>query len=146
MEESELQQTIAALETSRAQLTALARQEEMLRVSLEEYARARETMVRYAETPIGTEILVPIGANSFLFANVADAEKCIVGIGSEVALEDTLERATDRLDHRIKQLQEVEEELIKRISELEDRVNSYTVAVQRGYDRLQAQSGEEAGV
>ncbi len=146
MQEVEFQQVVAALETARAQLTALARQEELLRVSLEEYARARETMVRYSVAPVGTEILVPIGADSFLFANVGNVQKCIVGIGSQVALGDTLERAIERLDHRIEQLQEVQEDLLKRIGEMEDRVNTYTAAVQRGYEKLRQERGEGAGV
>ncbi len=146
MAEAELQQAVAALETARAQLTALARQEELLRVSLEEYARARETMVRYTESPVGTQILVPIGADSFLFANVADVEKCIVGIGSQVALEDAMEKAIERLDHRITQLQGVQEDLLKRIGQMEDRVNSYAAAVQTEYEKVQGERGEDTGV
>jgi prefoldin alpha subunit len=146
MAESDLRQAMAALETSRAQLDALARQEELLRISLDEYVRARETMARYAQAPLGTQILVPIGANSFLFANVADVGRCIVGIGSEVALEDSLERAIERLDNRIKQLQEVQEGLVKRMAEMENRVNEYAAAVQRAYEKLQAERGEEGGV
>lgn len=143
MVEVDLQQAMATLETARAQLVALARQEELLRVSLEEYARARETMARYQETPAGTEILVPVGANSFLFAKVAEVERCIVGIGSEVALEDTMDRAIERLDHRMKQLQEVQENLVERIGEVEERVNEYSLAVQQAYAQAQ---GEEPGV
>lgn len=143
MVELDLRQSLASLETARAQLEALARQEELLRVSLEEYARARETMARYQETPSGTEILVPIGANSFLFAHVAEAERCIVGIGSDVALEDTMDRAIERLDHRMKQLQNVQENLIKRIGEVDGRVNEYSLAVQQAYAQAQ---GEESGV
>ncbi|MFQ5837995.1 MAG: prefoldin subunit alpha [Thermoplasmata archaeon] len=146
MEESELRQAVAALETSRAQMDALARQEEMLRLSLEEYVRARETMARYADTPVGTQILVPIGANSFLFASVDDVDKCIVGIGSEVALEDTLERAMERLDNRIRQLQDVQEGLLRRIEEIGGKVNEYTAAVQRAYEKSRSERGEESGV
>lgn len=146
MAESELRQAMAALETSRAQLDALARQEELLRLSLEEYVRARETMARYSKAPVGTEILVPIGANSFLFASISDVERCIVGIGSEVALEDSMARAMERLDKRIQQLQEVQQGLIQRIQEMEAKVNEYAAAVQRAYEKLQARGGEGAGV
>lgn len=146
MTEVDLQQAVAALEAYRAQLTALVRQEELLRVSLEEYARARETMARYAEAPVGTQVLVPIGADSFLYAQVADVEKCIVGIGSQVALEDSLERAIERIDHRVEQLQSVHQDLIKRIGEMEERVNSLTLLVQREYQRAQQPGGEDPGV
>lgn len=146
MAESELRQAMAALETARAQLDALVRQEEILRMSLEEFVRARETMARFAEAPIGTEILVPIGANSFLFASVANIEKCIVGIGSDIALEDSLDRALERMDKRIEQLQEVQKGLLERIGEMESRVNQYAVAVQQAYEKVQRESGEGTGV
>ncbi len=146
MAESELRQAVAALETSRAQLDALTRQEELLRISLDEYMRARETMARYTEAPVGTQILVPIGANSFLYATVADVDSCIVGIGSEVALEDTMERAIQRLDHRIKELQDVQENLLKRVAELQNRVNQYAAVVQRIYDKMQEEREELPGV
>lgn len=144
--EVDLQQMVAALETSRAQLTALARQEELLRVSLEEYARARETMARYVEAPVGTEVLVPIGADSFLFAHVADVERCVVGIGSDVALEDSLEKAMGRIDRRMEQLQSVQEDLVQRIGEMEERVNVTAAAIQQEYERQQGgASAEERG-
>ncbi len=142
MADIDLRQAVAALETARAQLDALARQDEILRVSLEESARARETMVRYQEAPVGTEILVPIGSNSFVFASLADSERCIVGIGSEVALEDTMDKAIKRLDNRIKQLQEIQEDLVRRIGEAEDRLNQYSLAVQQAYAEAQAEGGE----
>lgn len=135
--EADVQQLVAALETARAQLTALVRQEEVLRLSMEEYGRARETMARYAEAPVGTEVLVPIGADSFLFAHVADVEKCIVGIGANVALEDSLEKAMGRIDRRVEQLQSVQEDVVQRIGQMEERVNAYTATIQQEYDRLQ---------
>ncbi len=142
MVDIDLRQAVTALETARAQLDALSRQDEILRVSLEEYARARETMARYQEASVGTEILVPIGANSFVFANLGDSEKCIVGIGSEVALEDTMDKAIERLDNRIKQLQEVQQDLVRRIGEAEERLNEYSLAVQQAYAEAQTEGGE----
>lgn len=145
MADSELQRSIALLETARAQLEAMVRQEELIRVSLEEYARARETMARFAETPVGTEILVPIGANSFLFASVGDVERCIVGLGAEVALEDSLEKGMERLDHRMEQLQTVHQNLVRQISETEGKVNQANLAVQQTYQKLQSE-GADSGV
>ncbi|MFQ6012871.1 MAG: prefoldin subunit alpha [Thermoplasmata archaeon] len=145
-EEVGLQQAVAALETTRAQLDALTRQEEALRYSLQEYNRARDTMAAYQDAPVGTEILVPIGANSFLFAHIADVERCIVGLGAEVALDDSIESALVRLDNRIRQLTTVQEDLLRRIASVEGQANEQAARIQEAYEQAQGESGEGTGV
>lgn len=145
MAEPEFRAAVAALEAGRAQLEAMARQEELLRLSLEEYMRARETMLRFKDAGTGAEVLVPIGANSFLFGTVRDPDRCMVGVGSDVVLEDTIPRAVERLDHRIKQMGEVQRTLADRIEELDQRVQEYSAMVQGEYERLQRAQGKGEG-
>jgi len=59
---------MAVLDQYREQIEALAQQQEIVRISLEEHMRARETLTRYREAGKGAEVLVPVGANSFLVA------------------------------------------------------------------------------
>ncbi len=47
--ETELRRGIAVLDQYRAQIETLAQQQEIIRISLEEHMRARETLVRYPE-------------------------------------------------------------------------------------------------
>ncbi|MEE9592089.1 MAG: prefoldin subunit alpha [Thermoplasmata archaeon] len=145
-EEAGLQQAVTALEATRAQLEALTRQEEALRYSLQEYSRARDTMAKYQDSPVGTEILVPIGANSFLFAQIADVERAIVGLGAEVALDDSIESAIERMDNRIRQLTTVQEDLLRRIGAMEGQANDQAAVVQAAYEQAQNESGEREGV
>ncbi|MDX1535115.1 MAG: prefoldin subunit alpha [Thermoplasmata archaeon] len=145
-EEVGLQQAVTALETTRAHLEALTRQEEALRFSLQEYARARDTMAVYKDAPVGTEILVPIGGNSFLFAQIADVDRCIVGLGAEVALDDSIESAIDRLDNRIRQLTTVQEDLLRRMAALEGQANDQAAVVQEAYGKAQDEAQGRDGV
>src|SRR6266446_5305910 len=73
--ETELRRGIAVLDQYRAQIETLAQQQEIVRISLEEHMRARETLVRYREAGKAAEVLVPIGANSFLVAESQDTDK-----------------------------------------------------------------------
>lgn len=143
MAEAELRKALAALETTRARLEALVRQEELLRLSLAEYERARNTMTEYQGAAEGTEILVPIGANSFLFARVGSVERCIVGLGAEVALEDSLEKALARMDGRIAQLTQVHQELVERIGRMEGQANASAARVQELYERAESAGDED---
>ena len=141
-----LQQAVTALEATRAQLESLGRQEETLRFSLQEYTRARDTMAKYKDEPVGTEILVPVGANSFLFAQIANVERCIVGLGAEVALDDSIESAIDRLETRIRELTTVQEDLLRRMVAIEGQVNDQSALVQEAYGRAQGESEGGDGV
>ncbi len=141
-----LQQAVTALEATRAQLESLGRQEETLRFSLQEYTRARDTMAKYKDEPVGTEILVPVGANSFLFAQITNVERCIVGLGAEVALDDSIESAIDRLETRIRELTTVHEDLLRRMVAIEGQVNDQSALVQEAYGRAQGKSEGGDGV
>ncbi|HEY5539558.1 MAG TPA: prefoldin subunit alpha [Thermoplasmata archaeon] len=141
--ESELRRAINVLDQYRAQLDGFQRQQEILTLSLEEMLRARETMNRYQQAGKGAPILVPVGANAFLFGKVADADRTIIGIGSDVLVEEPIPAALERLETRIKGLQEAGGSLAQRISDLDARVHAQSEFVQGVYENLAEQ--EERG-
>ncbi len=141
--ESELRRGLAVLDQYREQLEALAQQQEIVRVSLEEHMRAKETLLRYKEAGKGAEVLVPVGANAFLVAEVRDAEKAFMGVGSDVVLFDDIPKHIERLDARIKSIGEAMVAIGQRLSELQQRAESQGAAVQGLYDRLQGTEGAD---
>lgn len=141
--ETELRRALSVLDQYRAQLDALQRQHELLTLSLEELMRARETMSRYEQAGKGAPILVPIGGNAFLFGQIANPERTIVGIGSDLLVEETIPAAVERLEGRIKGLQEAIGGLGQRIAELDTRVRAQTEFVQGVYEQLSGQEGEK---
>ena len=84
--ETDLRRGLAVLDQYREQLEALAQQQEIVRASLEEHMRARETLLRYQQAGKGAEVLVPVGANAFVVASSLETEKAFVGIGSDLVL------------------------------------------------------------
>jgi len=73
--ESDLRRGIAVLDQYREQIEALAQQQDLVRISLEEHLRAKETLTQYRQAGRGAEVLVPIGANSFVAAESKDVDK-----------------------------------------------------------------------
>ena len=134
--ETELRRAVAVLDQYRAQLETLQRQQEMLSLSLEELMRAKETMTRYRQAGKGAEVLFPIGANAFLFGKIADPEQSIIGIGSDLLIQEPIPKAVERLDGRIKSLQEAVGGLAVRIGELDTRVSAQEEFVQSVYDQI----------
>ncbi|MBI4416795.1 MAG: prefoldin subunit alpha [Euryarchaeota archaeon] len=135
--EAELRRAVASLELIRAQMDALARQEDLLRVTLEEIVRARESLTRLQQGGVGAELLMPIGANSFVYGTLKNAERVIVGIGSDVAVELEIPAAVERLDERMKAIEDVERGLAGRMAELEVAAQEHNARVQELYAKAQ---------
>ncbi len=141
--EAELRRGLAVLDQYREQLESLAQQQEIVRVSLEEHMRARETLARYQEAGQGAEVLVPVGANAFLVAAAKDAKKAFMGIGSDLVLFDDIPKQIERLDARIKSISEAVGAIGQRLAELQQRAENQSASVQTLYDRLQGTQGAD---
>jgi len=142
--EAELRRAVSVLDAYRAQFDALQKQQEILALSLEEMMRARETMARYKQAGKGAEILVPVGGNAFLFGQIANADRAVIGIGSDVLVEEPIPAALERIDGRIKQVQEAVGGLGQRIADLDARVQAQSEFVQGVYEKLSGEPEEPA--
>lgn len=142
--ESELRRGIAVLDQFREQIEALAQQQEIIRISLEEHLRARETLARYRDAGKGAEVLVPVGANTFLVAESRDVDRAYVSIGSDLVVYDEMGKQLERLDARIKSITDAANAIGQRLTELQRRAEAQGAAVQDLYDRIQMK-GAPAG-
>ena len=135
---------MAVLDQYRSQLEALLQQQEIIRISLEEHMRARETLLRYQKAGAGAEVLMPVGANSFVVAEVRDPERAFVGIGSDLIVHDAIPAQLERLDARIKSISEAANAIGQRIGEVQERAEAQGAFVQDLYARLQGEQGERS--
>ena len=142
--ESDLRRGMAVLDQYRSQLEALLQQQEIIRISLEEHMRARETLLRYQKAGAGAEVLMPVGANSFVVAEVRDPERAFVGIGSDLIVHDAIPAQLERLDARIKSISEAANAIGQRIGEVQERAEAQGAFVQDLYGRLQGEQGERS--
>ena len=142
--ESDLRRGMAVLDQYRSQLEALLQQQEIIRISLEEHMRARETLLRYQKAGAGAEVLMPVGANSFVVAEVRDPERAFVGIGSDLIVHDAIPAQLERLDARIKSISEAANAIGQRIGEVQERAEAQGAFVQDLYARLQGEQGERS--
>jgi prefoldin alpha subunit len=106
---------------------------------LEELARARETLSQYKSAEIGSDILVPIGGNSFVFAKASDNTKAIVGIGSGISLEKSMEDAIKTMEERSNELTESIRKLSERRQALEAQAEQLSRTIQSEMQALQGQ-------
>jgi len=137
MNDDELRQALSVLDVYKAQLEALAGQGQILQLSLEEALRARETMKALLNAKEGDEILIPVGASSFVPAKASGKGKAIVGIGNRMSVEKDLDDAVKFMDNSVNELSEALKKVGESITEMESNARNLSLAVQQEYQRRQ---------
>jgi len=137
MNDDELRQALSILDVYKAQLDAMANQAQILQMSLEEVLRARETMRALINSKEGDDILIPVGASSFVAAKASGNGKAIVGIGSRMSVEKGLEDAVKYLDGNVNEITEALRKAGESITETETNARNLSLAVQQEYQRRQ---------
>ncbi|MCX6657548.1 MAG: hypothetical protein NTY62_02505, partial [Euryarchaeota archaeon] len=69
--EQQVRESYMMLESAKAQLEGLAKQQELIQLAVEEHVRARETIKEIAKGAADDEVLVPLGADSYIHAKVS---------------------------------------------------------------------------
>ena len=133
MNEEEIQQASAQLESYRDQMESLRQQEGLIRDLNKEYMRARDTILDLMKRSPDEEMLVPIGGNYFIFARVDKPEKAIGSIGMNIAAEESTEKAVERLDKRIAELSDAGTKMAQSMQELDGKIMALTDQLQKEY-------------
>ena len=137
MNDDEFRQAMASLEAYKVQLDAMAQQSNFFKLSLEETMRARDTLKAFAEAKEGDEIMVPVGASSFVIATVTSKRKAVVGIGNKVSIDMDLEQAAKYMADSVEEVQEAIKKLSDAIQEMNVKARELSLAVQQEYQRRQ---------
>ena len=137
MNDDEFRQAMAALEAYKVQLDTMAQQSNFFKLSLEETMRARDTLKAFAEAKEGDEIMVPVGASSFVIATVTSKRKAVVGIGNKVSIDMDLDDAAKYMATGADEVQEAVKKLNDAIQEMNAKARELSLAVQQEYQRRQ---------
>jgi prefoldin alpha subunit len=85
---------------------------------------ASSTLEGIKEKAKGTSTLVPIGADSYVRAEISDNEKVIMGVGAGVSMERKIDDSISELKSREADLQKVkislQQQLAQTVARLED--------------------------
>ena len=100
-EREKLERALAELGEHQATADVLRRQLNLLAASLSELSLTSETIRTLKNLKPETEILVPLGSDSFVTAKLALQDRVIAGMGAGVAAERTVEEALRALETRM---------------------------------------------
>lgn len=141
--DTELRQAIALMESYKERVEALSRQVQILRVSLDEVNMAAEALKAFKDAKEGDEILVPIGASTFIPVQVTNNKKAIVSVGSNISLEKDVSDSIDYMTTNSAEISEALKKSVDALNEIQNTLTNVTAAVQQEYNvRQQAMSDQ----
>ena len=137
MNDDELRQALATLETMKVQLDAMAQQARFFQLSLEETMRAHDTLDAFAKAKEGDEVLVPAGASSFVIATVTSKRKAVVGIGNKVSIDMDLDEAAKYMADSANEVKDAIQKLNENMRQMDSQARSISMSIQQEYQRRQ---------
>ncbi|MGN0138722.1 MAG: prefoldin subunit alpha [Candidatus Methanomethylophilaceae archaeon] len=142
LEDNELRQAIAAMESYKERVEALSRQVQVLRVSLEEVTMSADALKAFKNAKEGDEIMVPVGASSFITVKVTSNRNVVVGIGSNISVEKDIDDAIGYMDANNAEIAEALKKSAEALNEAQQALTTISNAVQQEYvNRQQAAQG-----
>ena len=142
LEDNELRQAIAAMESYKERVEALSRQVQVLRVSLEEVTMSSDALKAFKNAKEGDEIMVPVGASSFITVKVTSNRNVVVGIGSNISVEKDIDDAIGYMDANNAEIAEALKKSAEALNEAQQALTTISNAVQQEYvNRQQAAQG-----
>ncbi len=131
--DDELRQMLALMESYKNRTEALSRQVSVLRSTLDEVNMANESIKTLMAAKEGDEILIPIGASSFMTVKVSSNKNIIVGIGSGISAEKTPEDANKYMEANAAELTEALKKTVEALNEVQQALTTVSEAVQQEY-------------
>jgi prefoldin alpha subunit len=142
--ESDIQNMLAVLQTTREQLEQLRTQSELLRISLEEHRTAIDTLEAYKDVREGQEVLVPVGANAFVFANSSATKAAVTELGAGISASLPIDEAVEKLRKRIERIEASRKKMVESGTRLEQNAAALEEQIQNTYAHLNAGQGQGA--
>jgi prefoldin alpha subunit len=83
-----------------------------LQSTLADYQRAKMTVEQLQAVDENSELLIPVGAGTFINGSLKNASNVLIGVGAGIVIEKTVDEAVLKLEERIKRIQENLEKMI----------------------------------
>jgi len=123
-ETERLQSILGELRDHDATVEVLRRQISLLASSISELSMTVEAIKTIKGLKPGTEILVPLGSDSFVTAKLALTEKVITGLGAEVAAQRSATDAIVVLQDRRAELEQALSRTREELGKLSERIET----------------------
>ena len=130
-EREKLQRILGELSNYQATAETLRQHLSLLAASLSELSMTSKAIKTVKELKPGTDILVPMGSDSFITAKLGTTEKVITGLGADIAAERSSEDALKVLEARRAELEQALGQAREELGKLEERIEALRLEADR---------------
>ncbi|CAJ36369.1 prefoldin subunit alpha [Methanocella arvoryzae] len=88
--EDQIRELVAKMQAYQGRMEALQQQANLIQASINDVDSALKAITSLEGAGEGHELLVPIGAGSFVHATIAKPDKVLVGLGADISVERTV--------------------------------------------------------
>lgn len=124
-------EAVARLDAYRRQIELGTRNLELLQSLYSDASRARRTLESWKDEKEGAEVMVPLGANTYVRAQVGQTEKVLLGVGRGYSADRPTEEAIAWLEKREKELSEEADRTSQRVFELRQEAATLQEALEQ---------------
>ena len=110
--EEEITRNLTLLEYYKQQLESIDMQLQYLQSTLADYQRAKITIEQLHAVDESSELLIPVGAGTFVNGSLKSTSNVLIGVGAGMVIEKTVDEAVIKLEERIKRIQENLEKMV----------------------------------
>lgn len=121
-ERQELQRVLINLEQMKQAAEELGSQIEVLSSRLSDFEVTINTIEGIKNIDEGTEILVPIGSDSYLRSKLVEPRKVLSGLGADLVAERESEKGIEALNRQKKEVEKAIEKLREEIGRINNRI------------------------
>lgn len=139
MNDEDLRQAARTLDSYNQQLENISRQIRLLQASRDETVRASRTLEALADAKEGDEVLIPIGASSFVTVKVTDKKTAVVGIGNKISVDKEYSDAKDFMDRNSAEISDAIQKSVAAMQEIQQYTEDLAAAVQDEYRKRRMQ-------
>ncbi len=104
--EEEITRNLTLIEYYKQQLESIDMQLQYLQSTIADYQRAKMTVEQLHAVDENAEMLIPVGAGTFVNGSLKNSSNVLIGVGAGIVIEKPIDDAIIKLDERIKRLQE----------------------------------------
>ena len=110
----------------------------MINAVITDLTYANMTLEGLEKEKENSELMVPIGGNSYIKARLANPNQVIVGMGAGISVEKTLQEAKDIIKNRLENLEKSRSNLQQQLAQVAEKMNED----KEKFDRLMAELRE----
>ncbi|KHO48358.1 MAG: prefoldin alpha subunit [archaeon GW2011_AR5] len=119
----ELQEKYLELQVLKQQISNYVEQKQAVDAKINELNASIEALKALPNVKKGEEMWSSLGSGTFVRSDIKDVEKVLVAIGAGVVTKETLPKAIEILESRVKEFSDINDEIIRQANTMVERIN-----------------------